>query len=214
MEKKRKEAINRRLALGAFANSVKATGKFEWVMTTIIFMIFGGVIVFFTSKLYNFPAWAFYISIAFVVLVGIYVGYEIYLSRVIRGNELKSLLELSSLVGHVIEKLDKIEQAVIKEMDIVIGIKRDVVRDEQEKVEISKLSAEKIKKDIAINTEENMVFKWCSYDKEDVYVSKQMELCPFCWNKLENKNNDLNKTGENSNQTNEKINDAEEIIFD
>ncbi len=157
----------------------------------------------------NLPDWALYVAFAIIAFLGFYVGYEIYLSRVIRGNELKSFLEMSSLLGHVIEKLERIELALGKELDLVIGIKKDVVKDEEEKRQISKVTAESVQKDIAKSAEDNMVFKYCPNDKEEVYVSKAMTLCPFCWNALEEM--EQNQISEESTEKNISAEEAEPI---
>jgi xanthosine utilization system XapX-like protein len=217
VEKFKREANSRRVAMGAFANSVKTAGKFEWIMTVIAFTLFGGFFVAFVIRYLNFPLWTLFAALFLIFILGLYIGYEIYLSRVIRGNEIKSLLELSSLVGHVVDKLDKVEMSLMKELDLVIGIKKDVVKNEQDKVEASKLSVEKIQKDIDEKSEENMIFKWCPNDKEEVFVSRQMNLCPFCWSTLQNlepKINGADKKDVKSSQTAIETIEAEEIMFD
>jgi len=182
MEKK--ESYKRRMALGAFANSVKLTGKFEWIMTIIIFMLFGGFITFFATKYLNAPDWVLYAALGGVFLVAVYIGYEVYLSRLIRAYEIKSQLENTTILGHIIEKIDRLDKALIKEMDIVIGIKQDVVKEESEKEEVKNMTVEKIQEDIKSTSDTSMQVKVCDNCSEEVYVAKDMELCPFCWSKL------------------------------
>mgnify|MGYP000927975092 CR=1 FL=1 len=218
MEKKlRIEANKRRVAMGAFANSVRVAGKFEWIMTVITFTLFGGFFVGFVIRFLNFPLWSFFVALFLVFILGLYIGYEIYLSRIIRGNEIKTLLEITSLIGHVVDKLEKIEQSIIQEIDLVIGIKKDVVKTEQGKIEAEKLNIEKIQKDIETKTEENMIFKWCPNDKEEVFVSRQMRLCPFCWSTLEERDTKINGADEPVIHSAEEVKEtieAEEILFD
>ncbi len=185
MDQTRKELNKRKIALAAFAKSVKKTGKIEWFMTVIVFLIFFGFFALFGIKYFKLPMWTLFAAAGVIILLGIYVGYEIYLSRIIRGNELQSFLEISSLLSHVSEKVERIELALVKELDIVIGIKKDVTKSEEEKREIADVTIDSVKSDIQKIVEENMVFKYCAFDDENVYVSKQMQLCPFCWNKLE-----------------------------
>jgi hypothetical protein len=179
-----KDKHNRRIVLSAFANSVKTSGKAEWVISAIAFSVIGSFLATAGIKYLSLSFYANYIAIPFIVFTSIYVGHEIYLSRVIRGAEIKSFLEIASLSEHLIDRISKMEQAFLKELDIVIDIKKDVLRDEKKKEQISDLSADKIQQDIEKTSDDGMVFKSCKRCKEDVYVAKQMDKCPFCWGNL------------------------------
>ena len=188
-----KDKHNRRIVLSAFANSVKTSGKVEWFITAIAFTVIGSFLAMTGIKYLSLPFWANYAALPFIVIIAIYLGHEIYLSRIIKGAEIKSFLEIASLSEHLIDRLGKMEQAFLKELDIVIDIKKDVLKDANKKEEIKELCADSIQQDIEKTSDEGMVFKTCNKCNEEVYVARHMDKCPFCWSKL---GEDIEEIGE------------------